>query len=315
MRCPKCQFDSDLQTTECLKCGIVFSRYRAAVDATAQHASAPAPAPGVAFVPPATAPPAVRSDVLKELKYRIFALPLVLLSARLLMGTGLRLAAGMLAMVLHESGHAITAWLTGRWAVPMLWVTMHGDNRSWSIVLSLMASLASFAFLAWRAGKWEWACAAGAVLLVQLIIQIQPAFTQGALIVFCGDGGALILATILMATFYAPHDSALYKSQGLRWGLLVIGALAFMHVFVLWTGPFENIPFGEIEGVNLSDPSLLTQMYGWPVPQLIDRYVRLGEFCLLVLLGLYVWGLASAYLELPPRPSPEKRGILAKSNS
>ena len=27
MRCPKCQFDHELQTTECLKCGIVFSRY------------------------------------------------------------------------------------------------------------------------------------------------------------------------------------------------------------------------------------------------------------------------------------------------
>jgi hypothetical protein len=30
-----------------------------------------------------------------------------------------------------------------------------------------------------------------------------------------------------------------------------------MHVFLLWTGPFENIPFGEIEGMNLSDPSLV----------------------------------------------------------
>ena len=51
------------------------------------------------------------------------------LRARLLAGTGLRLGASMLAMVLHESGHAITAWLTGRWAVPLLWVTPHGEER------------------------------------------------------------------------------------------------------------------------------------------------------------------------------------------
>jgi hypothetical protein len=36
MRCPKCQFDHELQTTDCLKCGIVFSRYPAAQEAAAK---------------------------------------------------------------------------------------------------------------------------------------------------------------------------------------------------------------------------------------------------------------------------------------
>jgi hypothetical protein len=36
MQCPKCQFDHKLQTTECLKCGIVFSRYRTAQEAAAK---------------------------------------------------------------------------------------------------------------------------------------------------------------------------------------------------------------------------------------------------------------------------------------
>ena len=107
----------------------------------------------------------------------------------------------------------------------------------------------------------------------------------------------MVLASILMATFYASHESKLYKSWGLRWGLLVIGALAFMHVYRVWSGPFEDIPFGEIEGVNLSDPSLLTEEYGWTVIQLVDRYLRLARFCLVALLVLYVWGLASAYLQ------------------
>ena len=38
MRCPKCQFDHELQTTECLKCGIVFTRYLAALEAAAKQA-------------------------------------------------------------------------------------------------------------------------------------------------------------------------------------------------------------------------------------------------------------------------------------
>ena len=203
----------------------------------------------------------------------------------------------MLALVLHESGHAITAWLTGRWAVPMLWVTMHGEERSWSIVLFLTASIIFGGFLAWKMEHWGWVCAAGAGLIVQFIFLVSPS-PAGALIVFGGDGGAMVLATILMATFYAPRESALYQSWGLRWGLLVIGALTFMHVYCLWSGPFENIPFGEIEGVNLSDPSLLTQMYGWNVAQMIDRYLLLAKVCFVVLFGLYVWGLVSAYLEV-----------------
>ncbi len=245
----------------------------------------------------------VRADARTELQYRIFALPAALLLARLVAGTGLRMAAAMLAMVLHESGHAITAWLTGRWAVPLLWVTPHGDQRSWLIVLLVTAVIGFAGFLAWQMERPGWLLAAAALLLLQLLSDVVCIVPPGALIVFFGDGGALVLATLLMATFYAPRESRLYKSWGLRWGLLAIGALSFMHVFLMWRGPIEDLPFGEIEGVNLSDPSLLTEMYGWTALQMVDRYVRLGTFCLLALLALYIWGLVSAYLELRRSPA------------
>lgn len=324
MRCPKCQFDHPLQTTECLKCGIVFSKYKPPVDvsgipelsgAVAKQPDAAVPAKPAdermaaavvsSFVTSLEralsadadkSPAAIRKEAATEFKYRLLALPLALLVARLVAGTSLRVAAGMLAMVLHESGHAITAWLAGRWAVPMLWVTMHGEERSWSIVLFLTAAIMFGGFLAWKMERWGWVCFAGALLLLQ--ITVLSAHHDEALIVFFGDGGAMVLATILMATFYAPRESALRQNWGLRWGLLVIGALTFMYVYRLWSGPFENIPFGEIEGVNLSDPSLLTQMYGWNVAQMIDRYLLLAKVCFVVLFGLYVWGLVSAYLEV-----------------
>ncbi len=295
MRCPKCQFDHELQTTECLKCGIVFARYLAALDA--KKAGLAVPVVQAAALS-GSAPPTVRNDALRELKYRVLALPLALLVAHLVTSVGLHTAVGMLAMVLHESGHAITAWLTGRWAVPTLWVTLHGEDRSWWIVLALTAAIVFGGFRAWKTQRWGWVCAAGAVLILQLIFLSLPTFTDEALIVFGGDGGAMVLATILMATFYAPRESALCKNWGLRWGLLAIGALTFMYVFRSWSGPYEDIPFGEIEGVNLSDPSLLTETYGWSVTQLVDRYLGLATVCFVVLLALYVWGLVSAYLEM-----------------
>jgi hypothetical protein len=310
MRCPKCEFDHELQTTECLKCGIIFSRYRTAqaLDAVAEQTSPVVSVPLDTSAPLIAASTPDRSDALRELKYRILALPLALLVARLVAGTGLRIAAGMLAMVLHESGHAITAWLTGRWAVPLLWVTPHGEQRSWAIVALVTAVILLGGFLAWQAERPGWVFIAAAVLLLQLVVLTLPASVPpGSLIVFFGDGGAMVLATILMATFYAPRESALYKNWGLRWGLLAIGALSFMHVFLTWTGPLEDLPFGEIEGVNLSDPSLLTEMYGWSVLQMVDRYVRLGQICLVVLSALYVWGLFSAYLQIRRSTSPEEK--------
>jgi hypothetical protein len=304
MRCPKCQFDHELQTTECLKCGIVFTRYQAAMDAAATEVPC--------AVPIAQAPPLLpvslndRHEALKELKVRALALPLALIVARLVVSTDLRMPVSMLAMVLHESGHAITAWLTGRWAVPLLWVTMHGEERSWAVVLALASAIVFGGILAWKARRWGSFSAAAAALILQLIFLSVP--HSEALIVFGGDAGALLMATILMVAFYAPRGSALYQKWGLRWGLLVIGALIFMHLFRLWSGPIEDLPFGEIEGVNLSDPSLLTEMYGWSVLQLVDRYLRLATVCLLSLLALYLWGLLSSYLQtrLPaPQKSPQ----------
>jgi len=294
MRCPKCQFDHPLQTTECLKCGIIFARYLA-VPSAAKLAGVEEPAVQARVLSPNSPPPlrndALRNDARWEFKYRIFALPSALVIARLVARSPL----GMLAMVLHESGHAITAWLTGRWAVPMLWVTMHGEERSWWVVLAVTSAIVYGGVLAWQSQRRWLLCAAGAMLIVQLIfLFLLPA---GASIVFGGDAGALVLGTVLMATFYAPRDSAIDRSWGLRWGLLAIGAISFMQVFLVWSGPIEDIPFGEIEGVNLSDPSLLTTVYGWSVAQLVDRYMRLATVCLVILAGIYVWGLVSAHGE------------------
>ncbi len=314
MRCPKCQFDHELQTTECLKCGIIFSRYQAALDAAAKPAAIAVPLP----LSPAELLPlpsgygqesAGRADANRELQYRFLAFPLALLFARLIARTPLGLAAGMLTMVLHESGHAITAWLTGRWAVPLLWVTTHGQQRYWGIVFLLAAVIVFGGFLAWRAERWGWVLIAGAALIAQMAFLSLPAESS---IVFGGDGGAFVLSTILMAAFYAPRESKLVQSWGLRWGLLVIGALVFVHVFLMWSGPMENLPFGEIEGVNLSDPSLLTEMYGWTVLQLVDRYVRLAEICLAALVALYLWGLVSAYRQLRRIPALEPARLPGK---
>jgi hypothetical protein len=301
MRCPKCQFDHELQTTECLKCGIVFARYQAALEAK----GAGLPVPGLPIPPPPPiAPPPDPYDARKELKYRALALPLALLLGRVIGGTPFAFLSGLLTMEIHECGHAATAWLTGRWAVPSFGVTMTGEYRSWWVILALMGGLVFGGYLALKAQRWRWVLAAAAGLTLQLKILSLPAFTQGSLIVFGGDGGALVLATFLMLTFYVSRQTLLYKRDGVRWALLVVGALSFMYVYHLWSGPWENIPFGEIEGVNLSDPTRLTDEYGWSVIQLVDRYLLLAKVCFAALLVTYVWGLVSTFLDVRSETPP-----------
>jgi hypothetical protein len=115
-------------------------------------------------------------------------------------------------------------------------------------------------------------------------------------ITFGGDGGCLVLGTLLMVTLYAPRGSALHRGW-LRWGFLVIGAAAFTDAFKTWwdaRNNFGHIPFGRIEGVGLSDPSKLTDWFGWSVNTLVSRYMGLAWACLAVLGAIYVAGVLRA---------------------
>src|SRR5213075_2746347 len=102
------------------------------------------------------------------------------------------------------------------------------------------------------------------------------------LIVFMGDGGCLVIGTLLMLSIYTRA-----AAQGwLRWGFLAIGAAAFADAFSLWWAArkdVDRIPFGMNEGAGLSDPSVLSEQYGWSTGTIVHRYVALGVVCLIVL--------------------------------
>jgi hypothetical protein len=75
----------------------------------------------------------------------------------------------------------------------------------------------------------------------------------------------MVLGTALMATFFCGRDTQVNKG-GLRWGFLVIGSAGFVDAFGTWWAARTNvdaIPFGANEGVGLSDPSKLMDVYGW----------------------------------------------------
>jgi hypothetical protein len=62
-----------------------------------------------------------------------------------------------------------------------------------------------------------------------------------------------------------------------------------------------RIPFGENEGVGLSDPSRLTEEFGWAMQIMVDRYVWLMVACLTFLAALYAVGIVQARIVVHSR--------------
>jgi hypothetical protein len=198
-----------------------------------------------------------------------------------------------LAMPIHELGHAVTAWFCGYFAVPTLWRTLIPEERGFVAPVLLAVALGFLIYRAYMAEK-IYLIVLGAVLLVvqgagTFLIREQDA---EMLFTFGGDGMGMVLATALMCTFFFGKRTQLYRGW-LRWGFLAIGAAAFVDMFATWVA--GEIPFGEIEGVGLSDPMRLVEEHGWTTAAMVRRYVTVGVACLAALVLVYAWGVRLAW--------------------
>lgn len=287
MECPKCHFDHPQQFAECMRCGVIFAKYAAYQEAVA----------AVRAVEPQTAAeasPAAREKAHQEFLCRIFAVPAALLFGWLV-NLGMPMLTAFLSMWLHESGHAIAAWFCGYAAFPTAWITIIPEERGrWiSVVLGAIAAVGCYAAYRWQ--RWFWVVVSAVIVVLFVVGNLQPEAHARMLFTFWGDGGALVLATILMLTFYARRDHPLTKNQ-LRWAFLILGAMAFWYTYHRWSGGFENIAniLEDTDERGPSDARTLLLVYGWPIGVMQARYMHLAYACLAALGAAYVAGLAQA---------------------
>ena len=316
--CPRCG-EPRILAPECPRCGVLYAKARpqARVPPVSQQVLAPEPlpeAPTYAPVLPPAEPLTWGGDLEEarhELRVRAIALPAALLGAWVMVKTPLwgGLLRIFLSMWIHELGHAVTAWLCGFPALPGPWVTRIWEERSSFFFLLVAVGLAALIFRGHFTQRRPFMFAGATGLLLQFIgTAVLSSHQAQVLITFGGDGGCLVLGALLMTTLYTPRDSAL-RQGWLHWGYLVIGAAAFMDAFCQWwwaRHDLERIPFGEQEGVGLSDPSKLVDVYGWSETQLVQRYTGLGLLCLAALAVLYTVGLVRARAALRALEHPTR---------
>ena len=292
--CPRCGAPRPHTLVECPRCGVIYAKAEAR--AAALRPADPAPVPDAALLDDDAL---LEDDAALEARLRAWAIPLALLAAWLLVktGPGHALVRIFCSMWVHEIGHAAAAWLCGFPAVPGPWRTLTASNRSIPFAALLSAALIYAGVRAWLAERRAATAFAAAALLLQLLCTVLlRAEAAHAFIVFAGDAGCLVLGALLLASMYAPAGGAIRRGW-LRWGFLAIGAASFADAFELWWSArtdSDRIPFGVNEGVGPSDPSVLSDTYGWSASLLVHRYLSVACVSLLALACLYAMGLRRA---------------------
>ena len=240
-----------------------------------------------------------------ELKFRLAAIPVALCFAVAFHASGLgaSLQRIFLTMPVHEFGHAVTAWFCGFSAVPTLWKTIIPETRGFIAPLVLLAALGYMMHHARMTNVPSLLYTGGALILLQAIATFGiGAESAQILITFGGDGAGMIIATLLMGSFFFGRKTQLYKGS-LRWGFVVMGAAAFVDIYATWLKARNDdgaVPYGTTGGMA-SDSMMLVDVYGWSMQSLIHRYVVLGVCCLIVLALVYAWGIWRTKSEIEVR--------------
>jgi hypothetical protein len=223
-------------------------------------------------------------------RFRLVAFPLAFVFMWVFSATGfgqglLRIFFGMW---LHELGHASAAWVTGRWALPLPWMTYSFDK---SLAVSFIVFSGAAALLWFGKQRGSPTTIALGVLLVlgSVVGHLAPASMQQPFFIFGGEAGAMVYGVLVACGFLVRSPLKLFQG-GLRWGWLVIGSASWSDAMRVWWNSRADpdaIPFGLEDGMP-SDATRLVDEFGWDQDVMVHRFLLVGVVTLAVALLAFV---------------------------
>ncbi|MGK7911969.1 MAG: hypothetical protein AB4050_10900 [Synechococcus sp.] len=223
----------------------------------------------------------------------IAAVPVALIAA-MMANTIVPILMLPLQIWIHELGHATVAWMAGYRALPLPfgWTSISGE-RSTFVYIGILFLL-GLLFVAGRRERKRWPMVLAVVLAV-----VQAVMTWGLservfdlLVVFGGVGGEFYLSTLFIVGFYFKLPDRL-RWDFWRFVVLFVAASTFCQAFWQWhliDRGLQDIPWGTMlfgSGDAGGDMNRLNFDHGWSAARIVSTYSRLGELCLMAIVGAY----------------------------
>ncbi len=226
----------------------------------------------------------------------LLAPPLVVLFALFVQLTPLAFFLQGFHVWIHEFGHATIGWMTGHRALPLpIGWTPISPEKSWFVYGGVLFLLGLLFGAGWRERKiWPMIFAAALAALQAFMTWKLPEPTAEMWISFCGVGGEFYLSAAMVGLFYFRLPQK-FRWGGGRYFFLFIGAGSFFQTFTLWWKIYrgeEGIPYGSMihgEEDAGGDMNGLHGEFGWSQHDIVYTYHHLGNACLVVMIGLWVF--------------------------
>lgn len=226
------------------------------------------------------------------------ALPVALAVALLVhamgMGTTVFMTVGMWT---HELGHAIAAWLSGFFAIPLPFVTIRtSDDRNILVMIVVAGSwiaLGVFGYLQKNRALIIGATAV-AILQIWMTLVMSPGRSQ-QWVLFAGMGGEILLSTVMMLAFYQRFP---WRWDFWRYLVLLTCSISYVHALLRWIGValgIAEMPHGAANGDNAEgDVERLVRTHEFTIPALARTYLFVALACGGVLAFAYLYYLRRA---------------------
>jgi hypothetical protein len=230
--------------------------------------------------------------ILNNPAVEFLALPIAAIIVWLLSKVGLFvfLQDVLLGMPAHELGHAIALWLTGKFAVPIPFLTIPISNTN---ILAYLLSLSILLFLIWKGYQQRlffWGFVGAMGLYLMLVKGVVSTDAERSLwVAYSGVGGEFVLGTLgAIAFFYTINRKPNWNL--IRYVIMFIGMFIYLPAWLNWqdiAAGIEPFPLGSLlYGKEEGDMNTLIEL-GMTTETIIDSYLALGRGCFL-LIGLHL---------------------------